>query len=92
MTMLEKTINLLKGLPESTVENVYHYALYLKSDQDSDIEPAHQENCNCPLCRIFRYPTKETLDALEETDNMIHSGSGQHFNSLSDLFTDLEGN
>ena len=92
MTMLEKTINLLNGLPESTVENVYHYALYLKSDQNRDTEPAHPENCNCPLCRIFRYPNKETLDAMEETNKMIHSGSGQHFNSLSDLIADLEGN
>ena len=90
MTMLEKTIDLLNDLPESTIENVYNYVLYLKSDQAADMEPAHQADCSCPFCRIFRYPNKETVDAMEEVRNMMNSGMGQHITNLEKLFEELE--
>ena len=34
-------------------------------------------------------PNKETLEAMAEVDEMIRTGSGQHFQGTAEAFTDL---
>lgn len=35
-------------------------------------------------------PNKETLEAFAQVDEMKHTGSGQRFNNLSDLWSSME--
>ena len=50
------------------------------------VQPAHEPDCECPLCRIYRYPNKETLASFAELEN----GGGKTFSSLEELWRDLE--
>ena len=56
-------------------------------DCEDGAEPAHDPDCECPLCRIYRYPNAETIAAFEEVEEMKRTGSGQHFAGSAAEFT-----
>lgn len=71
MSTLEKTISILSTMPEPEVETVYNIVLYLNGDRkgENSVQPVHDPDCDCPLCRIYRYPNKETLESFAELEN-----------------------
>ena len=82
MSTLEKTISLLNSMPEQKIQTVYRYALSVNTEPDGGSIPLHSVDCDCPLCRKYRHPNKETLEAFDEID----SGGGRSFSGSTSDF------
>ena len=88
MSNKEMAHQLIEAIPEKRMMYVIGLLQGAAAPDDRErVEPVHDPDCECPLCRIYRYPNEETLAAFEEAEEMRNSGSGQHFKGTAADFT-----
>ena len=68
-------------------EKLARYQAEVDPEASETVVAAHEPDCDCELCRIYRYPNAETLEAIREGNEMAEKGTGQHFKgSTADFF------
>lgn len=79
MTEREQAKQIIDRLSAARFSVVFSY---LQDAAILDSFSLHDPNCDCPLCRTYRYANRDTLESFAE----IKNGGGQLFIGSTDDF------